>query len=102
MKRMLSAFTLATLLIAPSLFAQGGQNQATPVPLAPGPTDPNLLRMARIGLDSSMLQRNAQVLFDSIGPRLGGTQGQRSAVEWAVKTLNSWGIEAKQERYGTW
>lgn len=64
--------------------------------------DPVIKRMWRIGMDSSQTERLAQVLIDSIGPRLSGTPGFQSAVEWLDKTYNDWGVKVRRERYGTW
>ena len=52
--------------------------------------------------DRSQLRPLAQVLLDSIGPRLTGSPGMRSASDWVVGKYRQWGITARQERYGTW
>ncbi len=65
-------------------------------------TDPVIRRMWQVGMDSSQVERLAQVLMDSIGPRLSGTAGYYSAVEWLERTYSGWGITARRERYGTW
>ncbi|MBW3535236.1 MAG: M20/M25/M40 family metallo-hydrolase, partial [Gemmatimonadetes bacterium] len=44
----------------------------------------------------------AQVLLDSVGPRLTGTPGQEAAGSWVVERYRDWGIEARNEAYGTW
>jgi carboxypeptidase Q len=64
--------------------------------------DPVLKRIWAIGMDSSETPRLAQVLLDSIGPRLTGTAGQKSGNDWLVGTYKSWGVEARNEQYGTW
>jgi carboxypeptidase Q len=64
--------------------------------------DPVLRRIWTLGMDSSQTYRLAQVLLDSIGPRLTGTPGQRAGNEWLVKTYQGWGIRARNEQYGTW
>lgn len=64
--------------------------------------DPALQRIWAIGMDSSLTQPLAQVLFDSIGPRLSGTALQKSGNDWLVRTYRSWGIEARNEKSGTW
>jgi len=64
--------------------------------------DPNLQRIWRLGMDSSHAQSLAQTLFDSIGPRLTGSPGLRSASDWVISKYKSWGIDAKREQYGTW
>jgi carboxypeptidase Q len=67
-----------------------------------GTTDPVLKRMWTLGMDSSHTWDLAQVLFDSIGPRLTGTPQGTQASDWVIKTYKSWGIDAKREQYGTW
>jgi carboxypeptidase Q len=64
--------------------------------------DPVLRRMWTLGMDSSQTYRLAQVLLDSIGPRLTGTPRMRAGNEWLVKTYQGWGIRARNEQYGTW
>lgn len=66
------------------------------------PSDPVLARIWAIGMDSSRTEQLAQVLFDSIGPRLTGTDGLKHGNEWLVRTYASWGITAKNQQYGTW
>ncbi len=65
-------------------------------------SDPNLQRIWRLGMDSSHVQRLAQTLFDSIGPRLTGSPGLREASDWVIKNYKAWGIDARREQYGTW
>jgi hypothetical protein len=64
--------------------------------------DPVLKRIWAIGMDSSHTMELAGALLDSIRPRLAGSPGQKSAQDWLVRTYASWGIDAKNERYGTW
>lgn len=54
------------------------------------------------GMNRSMVYPLAQTFLDSIGPRLTGTPGLDAAHEWLVGRYRSWGIEAENERYGTW
>ena len=65
-------------------------------------SDPNLQRIWRLGMDSSHAQQLSQTLFDSIGPRLTGSPGLRSASDWVISQYKAWGIDAKREQYGTW
>jgi hypothetical protein len=58
--------------------------------------------MWRAGIEQSQTEKLAQVLIDSIGPRLSGTQGFASAVDWLEKTYTSWGVPVRREKYGTW
>jgi carboxypeptidase Q len=50
----------------------------------------------------SQVSRLAQVLMDSIGPRLTASPGHQSAVQWLQNMYKSWGVPARAERYGTW
>lgn len=59
-------------------------------------------RMWRLGVDSSQAERLAQVLLDSIGPRLSGTAGYAAAGTWLERTYQGFGIPVRRERYGTW
>ena len=65
-------------------------------------SDPVLRRIWTLGMDSSRTWPLAQALLDSIGPRLTGTPQQKSGNEWLVRTYRSWGIDARNETYGTW
>jgi hypothetical protein len=64
--------------------------------------DPVIQRIWRLGMDSSHVQSLAQTLFDSVGPRLTGSPGLRSASDWIINEYKSWGIDARREQYGTW
>ncbi len=54
------------------------------------------------GMHHSQAPRLAQVLMDSIGPRLTGSAANRAANDWLLRTYKAWGIDAKNEQYGTW
>lgn len=87
------------VLAAAVLTAANAGAQATPT----FPTDdPTLKRIWSAGMDSSQVQQLAHVFLDSIGPRLTGSPGFKSASDWVVKMYKSWGIDARQENYGTW
>lgn len=64
--------------------------------------DPVLRAIWSEGMDDSRLESLAHALLDSIGPRLTGTPGQEAAADWAVRTYGEWGIDARNEQYGTW
>ena len=64
--------------------------------------DATIKRIWSIGMDSSMVQKLGQALFDSVGPRLTGSPGFLAASNWAIGQYKSWGIDAKRENYGTW
>ena len=67
-----------------------------------GAPDPIIEKIRAIGMDSSSTERLAHQLFDSIGPRLTGTPDAKRGNDWLVRTYKSWGIDAKNEQYGTW
>lgn len=69
---------------------------------APPASDPIIRRIRAIGMDSSMTERLAQQLFDSVGPRLTGSPDAKRGNDWLVRTYKSWGIDARNEKYGTW
>jgi len=52
--------------------------------------------------ENSQLERLAHELLDVIGPRLVGTPQMQQGHEWAVETFNEWGIDARNEEWGTW
>ena len=64
--------------------------------------DPVIRRIWQLGMEQSQAMDLAQALMDSIGPRLTGSPGQKAAHDWAVKMYSSWGITARNERYGEW
>ena len=64
--------------------------------------DPVIKRLWALGMDSSRVQSLAQVLLDSVGPRLSGTPLQKNANDWVVQEYTKWGITARNERVGTW
>jgi len=88
MSRRSIAIAGSALVLAAHLAAQTG--------------DPVADRIFRLGMDSSRVQGLAQTFLDSVGPRLTGSPGMKSASDWVIKTYNSWGIDARSEQYGTW
>ena len=64
--------------------------------------DTVIKKMWQVGMEQSQTEKLAQVLIDSIGPRLSGTSGFASAVDWLEKTYTAWGVPVRREKYGTW
>lgn len=64
--------------------------------------DPVLRSIWDQGMENSQTEQLAHELIDVIGPRLSGTPGFTNAVEWITGKYNSWGIDVRQEQYGTW
>ena len=52
--------------------------------------------------ENSQLKKLAHELTDGIGPRLVGTPQMKQAHDWAVAKYQSWGIDAKNEKWGEW
>jgi hypothetical protein len=53
-------------------------------------------------MERSQVESLAQVLLDSIGPRLSGTAGFIAAADWLTQAYVRFGIAARKEQYGTW
>jgi hypothetical protein len=64
--------------------------------------DPIIKRIWAMGMDSSQVGRLAQVLDDSIGPRLTGSPGIKAGNDWLVSAYTRWDISAENVQYGTW
>ncbi len=88
-----SALAAAPLLAASALAAQDFATD-----------DPVIIGMWNEGMtdENSQVESLAQVLLDSIGPRLTGSPALAAAQDWVTKTYAEWGIETELEEYGTW
>ncbi len=64
--------------------------------------DPVIHRMWQVGMEQSQVADLAQILMDSIGPRLAGSPELASAQDWLVGLYESWGVTVRKEEYGTW
>ncbi len=93
MGRSLLRVALATMLLA---YATAVSAQTFPV------DDPVIQQMWQEGMENSHTYSLAQALLDSVGPRLTGSPGHKSANDWAAAMFQSWGVEARNEQYGTW
>jgi hypothetical protein len=96
-RRALYAILYLAVLTPVTAHAQFGQ-QPTGFAL----DDPVLRRIWALETDSSQLPRLAQVLFDSLGPRLTASPGMTAAQNWLIATYTGWGVTARKEQYGTW
>jgi hypothetical protein len=94
---------MRSLLVIPSFVALATILSASPVAAQDNPTgDPIVQRIYDEGMSHSHAASLAQVLMDSIGPRLTGSPSNRAANDWLLRTYKAWGIDAKNEQYGTW
>lgn len=66
------------------------------------PSDPVIQRLWDEGMNRSQAGKLAQVLMDSIGPRLTGSPNMTRGQDWLLATYKAWGVPARKERYGTW
>ncbi|HEY4955682.1 MAG TPA: M20/M25/M40 family metallo-hydrolase [Gemmatimonadaceae bacterium] len=89
------------LIIAATLIAVMPGVVLSQQPAQPA-SDPVIARIRAIGMDSSMTERLAEQLFDSVGPRLTGSPDAKRGNDWLVRTYKSWGIDARNEKVGTW
>jgi hypothetical protein len=90
------------LIVCSAALATGAAAQGFPQPSGFTWEDPVLRRIWATGMDSSRLPDLAQVLLDSLGPRLTGSPGMDAAENWLVQVYGAWGITARKEQYGTW
>ena len=93
------ALSAACLL---ATFTTTAGTQGPPQPSGFAVDDPVLRRIWAVERDSSQLPRLAQVLSDSLGPRLTASPGMTASQNWLIATYTSWGISARKEQYGTW
>lgn len=76
---------------------------AAPLEAQTFPTDDPVIRaLWAEGMERSQVEPLAQVLMDSIGPRLTGTPEKQAGHDWLVRTYQGWGVSAGNEQYGTW
>jgi carboxypeptidase Q len=64
--------------------------------------NPIIQQMYEEGMERGQAMSLAQVLLDSIGPRLNNSDRFDAGQRWLVQKYASWGIAAEQQQYGTW
>lgn len=82
---------LCVFLVFPTLFTFGQANDSATV-----------AAMMNEGFHNSQLKVLAHELMDGVGPRLVGTPKMQQANDWVVSKYQSWGIPAKNEKWGEW
>jgi hypothetical protein len=92
--RTISLATSVVALVAGAVGPASAQDNPT--------GDPVVQRIYDEGMRHSQAPRYAQVLMDSIGPRLTGSPANRAANDWLLRAYKSWGLDARNEQYGTW
>ncbi len=86
----------AFVLLSSAAFAQPGR------PPQQAPKDPVVEAILKEANENSQLQKLGQELMDGIGPRLVGTPQMQQAHDWAVAKYGTWGISARNEKWGEW
>ena len=66
------------------------------------PSDPLVQQIWDEGMQRSQIADLAQVLNDSIGPRLINSDRYLLGQDWLIKKYAEWGVPARQEQFGTW
>lgn len=66
------------------------------------PSDPMVQQIWNEGMQRSQVADLAQVLLDSIGPRLINSDRDAAGQQWLIKKYAEWGVTARQEKFGTW
>ena len=94
----MSGVTRRAAVLAAGLMAAAAPLAAQTFPVQ----DATLQRIWALGMDSSTTWALAQTLTDSIGPRLNGSPGHKAGNDWLLSMYRTWGIEARNEQYGTW
>jgi len=64
--------------------------------------DPVVENIIKEANENSQLKKLGHELMDVVGPRLVGTPQMKNAHDWAVKKYESWGISARNEKWGEW
>lgn len=99
-----------TTFVAHATAAAQTQKNPLGLPVSPAPayvrttpsTDPVIQKLWEEGMTRSQAGALAQVLMDSIGPRLTGSPNMTRAQDWLLATYRAWGVPARKEAYGTW
>mgnify|MGYP003626688886 CR=1 FL=1 len=58
--------------------------------------------MVKEANENSQLEKLGHELMDVVGPRLVGTPQMKQANDWAVAKFKSWGVDARNEKWGEW
>lgn len=80
--------SLCVLLVSATLFAQKD--------------NPTVQALIKEATENSQLETLAHEITDVLGPRLVGSPQMQAANDWAVSQYKSWGIEARNEKWGEW
>lgn len=96
MRKFTNAVFLLTVLTWNVSVAQNPQQ--TPK----APKDEIVDAIVKEATENSQLEKLGHELMDGIGPRLVGSPKMQKAHDWAVAKYTSWGITARNEKWGEW
>lgn len=97
MKKRIVFFCAVAFLFGSVAYAQ---SPFGPPPQAP--KDPIVDAIIKEATENSQLEKLGRELLDGIGPRLVGSPKMQQANDWAVAKYTSWGIPARNEKWGEW
>lgn len=91
------------LFIVPVLIWNAAQAQTTTRETAAAPAKDEVIEaIIKEATENSQLEKLGHELMDGIGPRLVGSPKMQEAHDWAVAKYTSWGIAARNEKWGEW
>lgn len=96
MKRSFASVCFILVFSTGTLMAQSRNRSAQAA------ANPVIDNMANEATYNSQLKTIAHELMDKIGPRLVGSPKMQQAHDWAVAKYKSWGIDARNEKWGEW
>jgi hypothetical protein len=96
MRNFTALCSLVLMLVCSAAFGQ----QFGPPPQAP--KDPIVDAIIKEATTNSQLEKTGHELMDGVGPRLVGSPKMQQAHDWAVEKYKSWGIPARNEKWGEW
>jgi len=96
MRNFTALCSLVLMLVCSAAFGQ----QFGPPP--PAPKDPIVDAIIKEATTNSQLEKTGHELMDGVGPRLVGSPQMQQAHDWAVEKYKSWGIPARNEKWGEW
>ena len=97
MKKRIVFFCAVAFLFGSVAYAQ---SPFGPPPQAP--KDPIVDAIIKEATENSQLEKLGRELLDGIGPRLVGSPKMQQANDWAIAKYTSWGIPARNEKWGEW
>ncbi|WP_027376951.1 M20/M25/M40 family metallo-hydrolase [Kaistella palustris] len=89
-------FSFSVLLLATQLSFTSAQTRQEEK------LDPVIQNFVNEVYSNSQLEPMAHELLDGIGPRLIGTPEMLAANKWTAEKMQSWGIDAELQKFGTW